>query len=319
MHVRAGVQRRERPVIIGIVGDSGGGKSTFAEGLAAALGRERTLAICIDDYHRYSRKERAVTGLTPHDPACNYLDILEQHVDLLRAGEPILKPVYNHVGGVLEPPEHVEPRRFIILEGLHGYSTPRLREHYDIKFYMEPQEALRLRWKFQRDTGPHGFGYTVEQAMALLPKLNRDSALYVAPQRSFADMVVSFYPPDDRPQESGAGLNVRHILRPTLPYVDLAPLLEIGADHGMVLELARDVDGRPVDALHIFGSLSEQEAHALQEQLWPLLPDLPAERRPELGAFRDARGAVQHSHPLALSQLLIAHYLLNAAVGAHAN
>ena len=134
-------QRRERPVIIGIVGDSGAGKSTFAAGLAEVLGRERTLAICIDDYHRYARAERAVNGLTPHDPACNYLDILEQHIDLLRAGEPILKPVYNHVGGVLEPPEYVEPRRFIILEGLHGYATPRLREAYDLKILLEPQET----------------------------------------------------------------------------------------------------------------------------------------------------------------------------------
>lgn len=311
-------ERGDRPIMIGIVGDSGAGKTTFAAGLADVLGRERTLVICIDDYHRYSRKERAVNGLTPHDPACNYLDILEQHIDLLRAGEPILKPVYNHVGGVLERPEYVTPRPFIILEGLHGYATPRLREHYDLKFYLEPQEQLRLRWKFQRDTGPGGFGYTVEQAMALLPKLNRDSALYVAPQRGYADMVVSFYAPDDRPEESGALLNVRHILRPTLPYVDLAPLLEAGADNGLELELARDVDGRPADALHIYGGMNDRRAEELQECVWRLLPGRRAER-PRLGGFRDANDAVRYSHPLALSQLLITHYLLNAAVDAHAS
>jgi len=310
-------QRRDRPIVIGIVGDSGAGKSTFAAGLADVLGRDRTLAICIDDYHRYSRAERAVNGLTPHDPACNYLDILEQHIDLLRAGEPILKPVYNHVGGVLQPPEYVEPKRFIILEGLHGYATPRLREHYDLKFYMEPQAQLRLRWKFQRDTGPGGFGYTVEQAMSLLPKLDRDSAIHVAPQRGWADMVISFYAPDDRPEESGANLNVRHILRPTLPYVDLAPLLEAGADNGLVLELARDVDGRPADALHIFGGQDAREADALQDALWRLLPNRHAQR-PAIGEFRDAENAVQYSHPLALSQLLITHYLTNAALDAHA-
>lgn len=311
-------KRRERPVIIGIVGDSGAGKSTFAAGLADALGNDRALSICIDDYHRYSRQERALTGITPHDPACNYLDILEQHIDLLRAGEPILKPVYNHVGGVLEAPEYVEPRRFIILEGLHGYATPRLREHYDLKFYLEPQESLRLRWKFQRDTGPGGFGYSVEQAMALLPKLNRDSALYIAPQRAYADMVISFYPPDERPEETGAHLNVRHILRPTLPYVDLAPLLEAGADGGLSLELARDVDGRPADALHIFGGLSDDDGSALEAELWRLMPEVRSEQ-PRLGAFLDAGGKPKVSHALALSQLLITHYLLNAALGAHAN
>ena len=310
-------QRRERPVIIGIVGDSGAGKSTFAAGLAEVIGRERTLAICIDDYHRYARAERAINGLTPHDPACNYLDILEQHIDLLRAGQPILKPIYNHVGGVLEPPEYVEPRRFIILEGLHGYATPRLREAYDLKIYLEPQEQLRLRWKFQRDTGPGGFGYSVEQAMAQLPKLNRDSALYVAPQRAYADMVVSFYAPDEKPAESGEGLNVRHILRPTLPYVDLAPLLEQGADDSLELELARDIDGRPADALHIFGGIDDAHAERLQDYLWHLLARPPVQR-PALGAFRDAQNAEHHSHPLALSQLLLTHYLLNAALDAHA-
>lgn len=316
--MKISLQRRERPVIIGIVGDSGAGKSTFAAGLADILGRERTLAICIDDYHRYDRAQRALNGLTPHDPACNYLDILEQHIDLLRAGEPILKPVYNHVGGVLEPPEYVEPKRFIILEGLHGYATPRLREHYDLKFYMEPQETLRLRWKFQRDTGPGGFGYSIEQAMALLPKLNRDSAQYVAPQRNYADMVISFYAPDERPEESGGGLNVRHILRPTLPHVDLAPLLEAGAEGGLVLELARDVDGRPADALHVFGGMSDTEAETLQRQFWRLLADGHTPR-PSLGAYRDTANVVHYSRPLALSQLLITHYLLNAAVDAHAN
>ena len=82
--VRAVRKRRERPIMIGIVGDSGAGKTTFAVGLAEVLGRDQALVICIDDYHRYSRKERAVNGLTPHDPQCNYLDILEQHIDLAR-------------------------------------------------------------------------------------------------------------------------------------------------------------------------------------------------------------------------------------------
>jgi len=305
---------RDHPVIIGIVGDSGAGKTTLAEGLADVLGRERTLVICIDDYHRYDRATRAVNGLTPHDPACNYLDILEQHVSLLRAGQPILKPVYNHNGGILEAPEYVEPKPFIILEGLLGYATPPLLDVFDVKFYLEPQEALRLRWKVQRDTGAGG--YSLEQINMALARLARDSELYVIPQRRHADMVVGFYPPDSDPLESGAHLNCGHILRPTLPHLDLGPLLEAGRDGGLVLELARDVDGRPVDVLHVSGSLDDARAAALEEALWALIPNTP---RPHarIGAYTNGTGQRGYSRPLALSQLVITHYLLNAALGHH--
>lgn len=301
---------RGRPVIIGIVGDSGAGKTTLAAGFAQVLGPERTLSICIDDYHRYSRRERAVSGLTPHDPACNYVDILEQHVYLLRSGQPILKPVYNHNGGVLEAPEYVEPKEFIILEGLLGYSTPRLRDAYDVKFYLEPKESLRLRWKFQRDIAASA--YSREQIIASMDKVQRDSDRYVIPQRSHADMVVSFYPPDGRSDESGSSLNVAHILRPTLPYLDLAPLLEAGRDRGFVLELARDNDGRPVDALHI-RDIGAADAEAMEGFLWGVVAGARPQRS-RIGAYHDADNQLCYSHPLALSQLLIAHYLLNAAL-----
>lgn len=300
-----------RPILIGIVGDSGAGKTTFAAGLARVLGVERTVVICTDDYLRYSRQQRAALGLTSHDPAATYIDILEQHVDLLRAGQPILKPVYNHRGGILEAPEYVVPKPFILIEGMHGLATPRLHDAHDVKIYLEPQEKLRLRWKFKRDT--EWGGYTPQQLLASLDALKRDSRLYIAPQRSHADMVVSFYPPDDDPEESGPRLNVRHILRPTLPYLDLAPLLEGSGGADLQLELARDVDGRPVDALHVLGRVAT-DGHfaALRDRLWSQIA-APGTPLPTLGEFHAAPCRLEISPPLALSQLLVGHYLLNAA------
>ena len=60
-----------------------------------------------------------------------------------------------------------------------------------------------------------------------------------------------------------------------------------------------------------------RRAERLQDYLWRLLARPPVQR-PALGAFRDAQNAEHHSHPLALSQLLLTHYLLNAALDAHA-
>lgn len=299
-----------RPTIIGIVGDSGAGKSTFAAGLVQALGPGRTVCLSADDYLRYSRKQRTQRDLTPYDPDCNFLDILEQHIGLLRNGQPILKPVYNHCGGELEPPEYVEPKAFIILEGLLGLATPQLRDACDVKLYMEPEEGLRLRWKFLRDTT--WGGYSKEQLTGFLDRWKRDSEKTVLPQRAFVDMVICFYPPDDRPDEQGAGLHVRHILRPTLPYLDLAPLLEVGADSGFVLELARDIDRRPVDALQIFAPPDPGRAQAMQDYLWSLLPQ-ETQTLPGLGEYRVDTDRFETSQTLALSQLLVAHYLLNAA------
>ncbi|HSO42441.1 MAG TPA: phosphoribulokinase [Rhodospirillales bacterium] len=300
---------RERPVIIGIVGDSAAGKTTFAAGLVQILGSERTMCIGTDDYHRYSRRERARLGITPHHPDANYIDILEQHVDLLRDAQPILKPVYDHDGGVLRPPEYAKPAPFIILEGLLGFSAQRLRDAYDVKIYLDPRTALRLRWKFQRDTGFGG--YAVEDVMSAIETLKRDSDAFVIPQRAYADMVICFCPPDENADENGPRLNVRHILRPTLPALDLAPILEAGAGRGMAMELARDIDGIPVDALDLSGPVVAGDPE-LETLLWSRLAR-PEATMPHLGRYFDEAANVAHSRPLALSQLLVAHYLMDAA------
>lgn len=61
------------------------------------------------------------------------LNIIEQHLALLRAGQAILKPIYNHSTGAFDPPEYIEPRQYLSVEGLLGYSTRRMRDSYDVK------------------------------------------------------------------------------------------------------------------------------------------------------------------------------------------
>lgn len=94
----------DRPIILGIVGDSAAGKTTLTKGIAQVLGKEDVTVICTDDYHRYDRKQRAEKKITALHPDCNYLDIMQQHLSLLRTGQPILKPIYNHNSGTFDPP-----------------------------------------------------------------------------------------------------------------------------------------------------------------------------------------------------------------------
>ncbi|MEK0083159.1 phosphoribulokinase [Benzoatithermus flavus] len=303
----------DRPIILGIVGDSAAGKTTLTAGIAAILGQDRVACICSDDYHRYGRKERAERKITALHPDCNYIDILEQHLRLLRQNQPVLKPVYDHRDGSLAAPEYVAPKPYIIVEGLLGYHTRAMRDCYDVKLYLEPEEELRIRWKIQRDMGKRG--YTREQVLAQIKDREHDTQAFIRPQRTFADIVISFYPPEDHAEETGSQLNVRHILRPTLPHPDLSPILDRGTNSGLHLELSRDTDGKPVDVLEIRGDIARGRAERLENLLWSLIPEA-SHLRANVGAF-DGSGP-QMSHTLALTQLLIAYHMVKAAMGEHA-
>jgi phosphoribulokinase len=209
----------------------------------------------------------------------------------------------------------VEPREFIIVEGLLGYATRAMRDTYDVKVYLEPNEDLRKKWRIRRDCMERG--YKEDEVRKSLEKRASDSIEFIEPQRTFADMVVSFYPPEGRTEETGAHLSVRHSLRPTLPHPDLTPILEAKARKGLRLELSRDVDGKPVDVLDIDGNVDVKHARAMEDLLWNLIPEAQ-HMRDNVGAFRDETNHQSISHPLALSQLLITYHIVKAALGHHA-
>ena len=257
------MNRVDRPIILGIVGDSAAGKTTLASGVAEILGKDQVVIICTDDYHKYDRTQRAENGTSALDLKCNYLDIIENDLNSLRNGKAIIKPIYSHLDGTFKPAEYVEPKPYIVVEGLLGYSTRTMRNNYDVKIYLDPEEELRIRWKVIRDTTKRG--YTEEQVMASLEKRKADSPAFIQPQRTFADMVIQFYRPEGKDDEVGPGLNVRHTLRPTLPHPDLTSLLNVGANTGISLDLTRDKDGKPVDILDIHGSIETHRASKLEE------------------------------------------------------
>ncbi|NJN66342.1 MAG: phosphoribulokinase [Chloroflexaceae bacterium] len=296
-----------RPVILGVVGDSAAGKTTISAGIASILGEDRVTVICTDDYHRYNRKQRSELNISALHPDCNYIDIMEQHLRCLAAGEPILKPVYNHQTGDFDPPEYVCPREFLILEGLLGFATPTLRNAYHVKVYLDPPEQLRRQWKIKRDTSKRN--YTTEQVLMQLNKRERDSAEFIRPQRKWADMVVQFYAPRD--SSDSEHLNVQLTLRSTLAHPDLSDVISEGSNNGepaLRLRVGRD-EGRLTEFLDIEGRVTTEQAMAIEDTIWSHLPELQNQRPLQIGTF--VEGQVQrHSHTLGLTQLLIAYHLL---------
>ena len=305
--------RRLNPIVLGIVGDSAAGKTTLTSGIAQVLGEHRVTVICTDDYHRYNRVERAKRKITALHPDCNYLDIIEQHLELLKRGEPVLKPNYNHATGDFDPPTYVEPRQFIIVEGLLGYFTKAMRGCYDVKAFLAPPEDLRFMWKMKRDTAKRG--HTEEGVLKEMALRKPDSEAYIQPQRKWADMVISFYPPEEHKDEMGAHLNVALVLRPTLPHPDLSSVLEQDEKTGIRLELDRDM-GLPVDRLEIDGSISDDKAGQLVNLLLGYIPGEHRQlSRDHLGTITGTTGEEIKSYPLALTQLLVSLHLLKAASG----
>jgi phosphoribulokinase len=308
--------RVDRPVLLGIIGDSAAGKTTLATGIARILGDHQVLIICSDDYHVYSRADRAEKRITALHPDGNQIEILEQHLQLLRRNQPILKPTYNHKLGTLEPAQYLAPRPYIIVEGLLGYHTRAMRDCFDVKVFMEPDEELRIKWKLWRDCNLRG--YTSEEAQDELKRREEDRLRFIQPQRTFSDIVINFYPPKNDDSETGAHLDVHHLLRPTLPHPDLSPLIEAGARNGLSLELCRDRDGKPVDVLGISGGISDDASEGLENLLWEMLPEAQHMRSNHVGEFTDVDGKPRISHPLVLTELLVAYHMVKAAHGIHA-
>jgi phosphoribulokinase len=297
----------QRPIVLGIVGDSAAGKTTISKGLTHILGQARCTHVCTDDYHKFDRRERAERKISALHHDCNYLDIIQLHMERLHYGQPILKPVYDHSYGTLVRPEYVQPNEFVIVEGLLGYSTEVMRGFYDVKVYLAPDEDLRTVWKVKRDTSKRG--YTAVQVRKALQRREPDSDQFIRPQRKHADIVVNFYPPQGVcAEEAGSHLNVRLILRPTIPHPDLTYLLEGNNGSGIRLELARD-QGLPVDILEIDGNVSSKQAHRLAAAIWEHMPELRPEDESLFGNYHDGQ-TDRHSHPLALTQLLITYHVL---------
>jgi phosphoribulokinase len=123
-------------IVIGLAADSGCGKSTFMRRLTSVFGgaaeppkggnpdsntliSDTTTVICLDDYHSLDRTGRKEKGVTALDPRANDFDLMYEQVKAIKDGISVQKPIYNHVTGLLDPPELIKPPKILVIEGLH--------------------------------------------------------------------------------------------------------------------------------------------------------------------------------------------------------
>ncbi len=307
------VQAEMAPIFVGIGGDSGSGKSTLASAFYDLLGAKRITTVCLDDYHSLDRRERALIGVTPLNPRANNFALMEEQLWALKRGEAIAKPVYDHTDGTFKAPERVKPNEVVIVQGLHPFLLPGIREAFDLKVWLDPETRLRLKWKLQRDVAKRG--YDESQVRAEIEARRADAEAHIAPQRAQADLVVRFSSPnEDLSPGITDHLNVRLTQRHSMPQL----AFEHGLDNGTTVRLRNDTadeDGRRSDVIEIDGRISVEDAARIERSVWDHASErhhhLHHLRQKEIGSYDEPHGR-RHSDPLGLTQLILAHRILSA-------
>merc|ERR1712176_232726 len=119
-------------------------------------------------------------------------DLMFEHVQALKSGKSVMKPIYNHVHGTLDTPEKIEPTPVIIIEGLHPFVDERVRELIDFSLYLDISPDVKLNWKIQRDMEERG--HSLESIMASIEARKPDFDAFIDPQKKLADMIIEVLP-----------------------------------------------------------------------------------------------------------------------------
>ncbi len=271
------IKESGRVFVFGIAGDSGSGKTTISRGIKRILGEEMVASFSMDDYHSLDRRQRKERNITPLHPDANHLDLLADHLEALRRGESIDKPVYDHSTGAISGTVPFGPAPVIIVEGLHPLYTERLRSLIDFKIFVDPSRSVKRLWKVRRDVGERG--YNPDQVMAEILQREPDYKLYVDIQKIYAEIVIKiqdsrFHPSPLQAEPAIDWYSVRLIL-PTLDQpvsevgltIDLSKILH-RSEHEFSIEFQRDdYYGKNVGIMTVDGEIHQSMIAELEKKL----------------------------------------------------
>ncbi|MFM7440661.1 MAG: phosphoribulokinase [Snowella sp.] len=214
-------------VLIGVAGDSGCGKSTFLRRLTDLFGEEFMTVICLDDYHSLDRNGRKAAGVTALDPKANNFDLMYEQIKSLKEGRSIMKPIYNHETGLIDPPEKIDPNKVIVIEGLHPLYDERVRKLIDFSVYLDISDEVKVNWKIQRDMEERG--HTYADVIASINARKPDFTAYIEVQKQYADVVIQVLPTQLIDDKESKLLRVRLIQKDSVKFFQPAYLFDEGS------------------------------------------------------------------------------------------
>lgn len=181
-----------KPLIIGIAGGSGSGKSTVARKVAEALHGASLAFIDMDAYYvNFSHlplEERK--RINWDHPEALDLDLLAEHLAQLARGEAIEKPIYDFVSHTRRPEvQRIEPADVIVIDGILLFVDERVRELCDVKVFVDAEADIRLMRRIKRDMRVRG--RSLEEVLDQYVRTVQPMHLqFVEPSKRWADVIV---------------------------------------------------------------------------------------------------------------------------------
>ncbi|TFU60028.1 uridine kinase [Gemella sp. WT2a] len=184
--------KMKKPLVIGIVGGSGSGKTTVTKRVIEELSQDKVVLIEQDYYYKnqdhLTMEERVKTNYDHPDAFDN--DLLAQHLQELIQGREVDMPIYDYVNHTRSSEtKHQESKEVIILEGLFGLYSKTLREQLDIKIFVDTPSDIRILRRLLRDMKERG--RSVESVISqYLTSVRPMHEQYIQPTRQYADIVI---------------------------------------------------------------------------------------------------------------------------------
>jgi uridine kinase len=199
------------PLVIGLAGGTGSGKTTVANVILSRVGAHRLAYVPQDAYYRNISDMPATPGeaINWDHPNALESELMAAHVRALKAGQAIELPVYDFTTNArTRETIHLEPRPIILVEGILIFAEPALRALFDMKIFVDTDADLRFIRRLKRDIAERG--RTAESVIHQYLTYVRPMHLeFVEPSKRYADIIV----PEGGRNEVAMGMIVARLER----------------------------------------------------------------------------------------------------------